>query len=697
MKSYHLPPRIIFISTLCTLFIFELSSGETFPTPDILKDNVEFWKKIYTEVSLEEGLIHDNKYPLIIYKKAKYVSSSRRQRKRYITAEKSRIKTLLNRINSEPESSWSARAKEIAALFKKYAPPGALSTATGRIRFQRGQKERYRQGLYRSGALLDTIKAVLTQYNIPLRLAFLPHVESSFLADAYSKVGAAGLWQFMRSTGRIYMTINYSIDERRDPILSTYAAAKLLSHNYSQLHSWPLAITAYNHGLGGMKRAVKQTGSRDISVIIQKHKGRSFRFASKNFYSCFLAASEIAQNPKKYFPDITFAPPLKYQDITLSYFMRPKTLASLTGISIKELRKLNPAIRPVVYQQNKLIPQGATIHLPLKLSLAKVKESLHSLPDSLKITAPPRPKYYKVRRGDNLYAIARRFKVPARDLALENNISRMNRIYSGQVLRIPGRISAIKKAPPKIVAIKDEKEPVKKEKEMVKEVKIPPKVHQKPPEEIPDTLKEILMAKAETVPQSNIAVKSNNSPKFDAEVYTIDTEYEPGEKRAVIRISLNETLGHFAEWLDIPTQRIREVNHMGGRSTIQIHQELFIPAENKGVVENFNQRRLEYHMALEEDFYSQYKITELKPKTIRRGETLWDICNEDGIIPLWLLKKYNKHVDIIRLYPQMKIWLPVVGEKTELDLKQEANTEWRGIHPMYEEPTWSAKLWHFIP
>ncbi len=690
MTTKRLPYKKLVFIFLFTLLYSKRGVGETFPTPDILKDNVAFWKKIYSEVSLDEGLLHDNKYPLIIYKKVKYISSSRGQRKRYLTSEKARIKTLLARINSEPESSWSSQAKEIAALFKKYASESALSSATGRIRFQRGQMERYRQGLYRSGALLDTINKVLKQYNIPPRLAYLPHVESSFSPEAYSKVGAAGLWQFMRSTGRIYMTINYSIDERRDPILSTYAAAKLLSHNYSQLHSWPLAITAYNHGLYGMKRAVKQTGSRDISVIIQKHKGRSFRFASKNFYSCFLAASEIAQNPKKYFPGITFAPPLSYQDITLSHFMRPKTLASLIGISTQKLRKLNPAIRPVVYQQNKLIPQGTTIHLPLTLSLTTVKHALNTLPDSLKISAPPRPKYYRVSRGDNLYAIARRFHVSASDLAVENDISRMNRIYAGQVLRIPGRGGAVKKTPKKIVALPEEKETIKK-------VTPPPKIPPKPPEQIPDTLKEILMAKAETVRPSNISVKLNNATKFDAEIYTIDTEYKPEENRAVIRISLNETIGHYAEWPDIPTQRIRQMNHMGRRSTIQIHQELSIPIENEGVLEQFNQRRLEYHMALEEDFYSQYKITELKPQIIQRGETLWDICNEDGVIPLWLLKKYNKHVDITRLFPRMKIWLPVVEEKTELDLKQEANTEWRGIYPMYQEPSLSAKPLHFIP
>ncbi len=655
------------------VFIFSmLSSGEDFPVPEVIKDNVAFWKKIYTEVSLTEGLLHDYEYPLIIYKKINVGTGSSRQRRRIIRKEKEYIKSLINAIIQEPESTWSKEVKATAVLFKTYASENALRKAADRIRFQQGQKERFRRGLYRSGAYIDSIKTILAKYNVPLRLAYLPHVESSFRADAYSKAGAAGLWQFMRSTGRLYMNINYSIDERRDPILSTYAAAKLLSHNYKILQAWPLAITAYNHGLNGMKRAVAQTGSRDIGVIIQKHSGRLFKFASKNFYSCFIAASEIAENPKHYFPDITFAPPVSYRDMKTDYYYTPSLLAAAIGITQKELADLNPAIRPIIFRQNKLIPKGTTIHIPQVISLASVRQTLDNLPDSLKITSPPRPNYYRVRRGDNLYAIARQFRVSARELAMENNITRMNRIYAGQVLRIPGSTPAVKKAEPVAVAL---------QKDTIVKKKAEPAA-----EEIPDTLDEILMAKAESVTQSNLSVKSTPSFQFDASIYSLDAHYIPEEQKAVITITVNETIGHYAEWLDIPTQRIREINYMGRGSSIRIGQELSIPVENERAMDIFNQRRLEYHMALEEDFYNQYKVTELKPKIIERGETLWDICHEDGIIPLWLLKKYNKHITLAYLYQNMQIWLPSIEEKTEVDFKQEANTEWRGLYPLYYEP-----------
>ncbi len=481
-----------------------------------------------------------------------------------------------------------------------------------------------------------------------------------------------------------------------DPIIASTAAAKLLSHNYKQLQSWPLAITAYNHGVNGMKRAVAETGSRDLGVIIQRHQSRSFKFASKNFYSCFLAASEIAQNPHTYFPDITFAEPLRYSSITLDYYVTPKTLSSYTGISLDNLEKLNLAIRPVVFQQNKLIPRGTAIHIPPGHSLETVRLALQAIPDSIKISTPPRPKYYTVTRGDNIYAIARRFGVSAQALASENTISRMNRIYVGQVLNIPEGTAERTSAPAEAVVMNTE--PSAGSLQPVKE-KVKPVVSKSPaiPETIPDTLKEILMATADAVPQTNTFVTSRQTNKFDVSIYALDLAMNTDANTATIHIGMNETIGHYAEWLGIPTRQIREINRMGRGSSIRINQKLTIPTPTPESADQFYQRRLEYHMALEEDFYNQYKVTELKPKIITRGETVWDICNAEGIIPLWLLKKYNKHVNLVTLFPTMQIWIPVVEEKTEKDIKQESNSNWRGIFPAYKEPSVLAAPVSLIP
>jgi membrane-bound lytic murein transglycosylase D len=128
-----------------------------------------------------------------------------------------------------------------------------------------------------------------------MELAALPMVESSYNPQAYSKAGAVGLWQFIRSTGKQYLTIKRKRDDRRDPIRATEAAAHLLRHNYETLGSWPLAITAYNHGREGILTARAAVGSSAIEEIIARYNGPRFGFASRNFYAEFLAALEVVR------------------------------------------------------------------------------------------------------------------------------------------------------------------------------------------------------------------------------------------------------------------------------------------------------------------------------------------------------------------------------------------------------------------
>ena len=184
-----------------------------------------------------------------------------------------------------------------------------LKAAVERVRFQLGQADRFRAGLIRSGTWKPYIYEALDKQGLPRELAALPHVESSFDPTAYSKVGAAGMWQFMRSTGVRYMRIDHIVDERRDPFLATDGAVRLLAENYSNVETWPLALTAYNHGVAGMRRAVLQQNTTDIATIVRKYQSRSFQFASRNFYTAFLAALEIDTHPEKYFPGIKISEP----------------------------------------------------------------------------------------------------------------------------------------------------------------------------------------------------------------------------------------------------------------------------------------------------------------------------------------------------------------------------------------------------
>jgi hypothetical protein len=149
------------------------------------------------------------------------------------------------------------------------------------------------EGLHRASKLLPRILAILRQYQVPAELAALPMVESTFNPTAYSKAGAAGLWQFIRSTGKQYSLISRKRDDRRDPVRATEAAARLLRDNFQALGSWPLAIVAYNHGHAGIRAASAAVGSTAIEDIVARYNGPRFGFASKNFYAEFLAALDV--------------------------------------------------------------------------------------------------------------------------------------------------------------------------------------------------------------------------------------------------------------------------------------------------------------------------------------------------------------------------------------------------------------------
>src|SRR3984957_6315093 len=232
------------------------------------------------------------------------------------------------------------------------------------IRFQLGQADRSREGLVRSGFWQAHIVQTLKDLGMPTELGVLPHVESSFNAAAYSKAGAAGLWQFMRSTGRRYMRIDSAVDDRMDPFRATEAAAQLLSFNYRLLGTWPLALTAYNHGAEGMRRAKEQLGTDDIVKIVRGYHSPSFGFASRNYYVSFLAALSVSQNPEKYFANLERSSESGFQELKVPSTVTAAALVRTLGVDREVLRGMNPALRPAVWNGQRSVPAGYVLRLP---------------------------------------------------------------------------------------------------------------------------------------------------------------------------------------------------------------------------------------------------------------------------------------------------------------------------------------------
>ncbi len=291
---------------LLVLAMAPLFAAETpVPRPPGLERDVQFWLRVYTEVTTNGGFLHDERNLAVVYEKMEFGSnSSPRDRQKLVDDKRNKYIAALKRIAAANGGPLSEDDQHIKDLWGDEGVPARLLVAVDSIRFQLGQADRFREGLVRSGAWSSHIAEVFANQGLPAELAVLPHVESSFNPAAYSKVGAAGLWQFMRSTGRRYMRIDSSMDDRLDPFRSTEAAAQLLAYNYRLLGTWPLALTAYNHGAAGMRRAKESVGTDDIERIVRNYKSPSFGFASRNFYVSFLAALEIDHNPEKYFKDL---------------------------------------------------------------------------------------------------------------------------------------------------------------------------------------------------------------------------------------------------------------------------------------------------------------------------------------------------------------------------------------------------------
>ncbi len=417
-----------------------LLAQESLPRPAGLEPDIGFWRKIFGEVSTREALVHDNRYLGIVYEKldlSDLQSDSARQRA--MDAAKSRYSKMLLRLAAGDRSNLGEDERRVLALWAGRPGNGTLRAAADRVRVQLGLSDRFLEGYVRSGRWEDHIRDSLREVGVPEMLAALPHVESSFNPEARSYVGAAGLWQFTAGTGRRFMRIDSAVDERRDPYRSSEAAARLLKANYGELDSWPLAITGYNHGTGGMRRAIRAVGTDDIETIVRNYTGPAFGFASRNFYVSFLAAEEVERNAVKYFGPVRRDPPEKLTTIQVPAYLSASTLEQTLGLPRETLQAYNPSLLPAIWMGKKYVPQGYTLRLPDTVSDAHAR--LAEIPGNERRTAQisdPKPRTHRVRSGETLSGIAARHGTSASRLASLNGLSKRNLIRTGQVLRLPG-------------------------------------------------------------------------------------------------------------------------------------------------------------------------------------------------------------------------------------------------------------------
>ena len=617
-------------TTLLLFLLLALSpaalANELFPRPAELQADVDFWLDVFTEYSIDEGVLHDNRNLGVVYDRlAMPAELSRRERNRRVDRRRKELRAVLQTLASGKRDNLSGEEARVLALWPADVTNQTLAGAARQIRYQHGLKERFGEGLERAGRWRAYVNEQFAAQGVPIEIAALPHVESSYNPSARSHVGASGIWQFTRSTGRRFMRVDHVVDERNDPFAATRGAARLLAYNYSLTGSWPMAITAYNHGLSGVRRAMRIHGDDALVDILRNYNGRTFGFASRNFYVAFLAAMEVDQNPDKYFPGVVPEPAVDYAVVTLPSYISAAGLSKATGVSERQIARHNPGLQATVWEGSKHLPKGYEMRLPMSVTRAPLASLVASLPEDAVFTKQLPDLFHTVARGDTLSEIADAYDTRVSTLVALNQLSSSHRIRAGQRLRLPAAgplpaSTAPPTPPPEPVAVA---------------------AVVSPEEEAPvGGLAETLLGTIQTALLS------------DPSDYTVAADN-------TIEVHPLETLGHYGDWLEIKTQRLRDLNGLAFRTPVDVGQRIRL---DLGTVDanRFEERRIAYHRKQQDAFFRQHVIKETVAHTISRGESVWVVALRKYDVPLWLFRQYNPEVDLHNVQPGTTVQIPVL-------------------------------------
>jgi len=294
-----------------------------------------------------------------------------------------------------------------------------------------GEKKFFIEAYKRSGKYRPYIVSELKAAGMPVELSWLPLIESGFKVNALSRARALGPWQFIPSTGyKFGLKRDKYIDERIDPIKSTKAAIEYLKELHQIFGDWSTVLAAYNCGEGRVLRVIR---SQNINYLdnfwdlYERLPRETARYVPR-----FMAALFIINDPKKYGLDaVTVDEPLEYENVTVSKQIHLKNVAKEIGVAEKTLRELNPELRYSILPQDEY---------PLRVPPGKSEVLLANL-DNIPVTHPPQPAYvyHRIRPGESLSTIARRYRSSVRKIMRANNLHRSSYIVAGRKLKIPQR------------------------------------------------------------------------------------------------------------------------------------------------------------------------------------------------------------------------------------------------------------------
>lgn len=439
---------------------YPLQCDETFSCPESLLPRVSFWVEVFSRWDTQTAIFHDKDNPARVYSTVKRSQGCRRSRKGdSIDRERKRLKRDLS-ATADRLTKGRALTTAQSRLQNLFVgqPISEIGAAANRIRCQSGNRDRMQEALQQFNLYRPTILDALESQNLTPELQYLPFVESAFNPQALSHVGAAGLWQIMPDTGRsLGLTVNHAVDDRYDPTRATYAAAKYFRNSVDKLSETafengfavtakelnPFVITSYNYGVRGMQRAVKQVGL-NYERLLREYKSPNFQIAVKNFYASFLAARHVAKNAEQFFPAAktdSFSRIYSFSTVSISRGTSIKRLSKELSVDKALLKKLNPALTKIVWEDKALVPKNFQLKLPFKDSgWDQAISAMQRLPIEIE-----KPGYFihRVRSGQTACGIASKHRASCNALKKLNGLNRKATIYIGQRLKVPTKNAGI--------------------------------------------------------------------------------------------------------------------------------------------------------------------------------------------------------------------------------------------------------------
>jgi membrane-bound lytic murein transglycosylase D len=633
-------------------------AADPFAHPPELESDVRFWIRVYTEVTTDQGLLHDDWNLNLVYEVLRFdPADSPRQRERTVAQAKARYAALLRRFAAGDTANLTAHETRILHAFGERPTPAKFRDAIDGIRFQLGQADRFHEGLLRAQAYESNISRVLSERGVPAEIGALPHVESSFNPAAYSRVGAAGLWQFMPGTAKRYMRVDSLVDQRLDPYSATEAAANLMLYNYRLLGTWPLAVTAYNHGPGGLRRAQDELGTSDIAVIVKRYQGATFGFASRNFYVAFLAALEVDRNADKYFGTLTRLPDAPSSVVMLPDYIPVDALARAFKADLGALRVLNPALRPPIWNKARFVPRGYALRVPGAPQASEIAAAWARLAPSERYLVQRNDGPHRVRRGETLAGIAAASGVSVNRLLAANGWNATRELSRGELVRIPvpasraeasgaaastAESTQVSAAPPAAAALPPAGAPTLAAAPLV--APAPPAAAGPPPPKEPVSERQA----------GSTALLPAAAPTGNADA----TDYGVGPNNTVV-VQAAETLGHFADWSKVSSQSLLALNKLHKNAMVTLGHKVRLDLSKVSAAQ-FEATRRDYHRQLQETFFATHRISGTENYVVKRGESLWIIAQQHSDLPIWLVAEYNPDVDFGDVRPGTSIALPRV-------------------------------------